>query len=176
MKFVNAQRQAQQKPRTPGFWRNQVTISEDFDDPLPLDILEAFLGVTESNPQLMTRTVLVCQNTTCAQQGSAKVLAAFQSQAPAGVTVKRSGCLGECGSGPMVLVTPEETWYCGVRDRDVPQIVSQHLEGGKAVSHKLYPKFHPTGSSLKGWLIVIGILLGILLSMLGLLASQSAYF
>jgi (2Fe-2S) ferredoxin len=172
MKAINDQK----KPRSPGFWKDQVTMSEDFEEPLPLNILEAFLGVRESAPPPMTRTVLVCQNTTCSQQGSAKVLTALQSQAPASVTVKRSGCLGECGSGPMVLVMPEETWYCCVRPQDVSRIVSQHLEDGKVVSHKLYSKFHPTGSSLKGWLIVFGILLGILLSMFGLLASQSAYF
>lgn len=172
MKAINAQK----KPRSPGFWKDQVTMSEDFEEPLPSDILEAFLGVRESAPTPMTRTVLVCQNTTCSQQGSAKVLTALQSQAPASVTVKRSGCLGECGSGPMVLVMPEETWYCCVRSQDVPGIVSQHLEGGKVLRHKLYSKFHPTGSSLKGWLIVFSILLGILLSMFGLLASQSAYF
>jgi (2Fe-2S) ferredoxin len=123
----------------------------------------------------MTHTVLVCQNTTCSQQGSAKVLAALQSQAPADVTVKRSGCLGECGSGPMVMVMPDETWYCNVHARDVPEIVSQHLKSGKVVSHKLYPKFHPTDSSAKGWFIVVGILITIVLSMFVLLASESVY-
>jgi (2Fe-2S) ferredoxin len=172
MKAVNAQK----KPRSPGFWKDQVTISEDFEDPLPPDILENFLGAKESAPLPMTRIVLVCQNTTCSQQGSAKVLAALQSQAPDGVTVKRSGCLGECGSGPMVLVMPEETWYACVRPQDVPKIVSQHLEGNQVVSHKLYSKFHPTSSAVKGWFIVIGVLMGIFLSMLGLLASQSVYF
>lgn len=103
-------------------------------------------------------------------------MAALQSQAPPEVTVKRSGCLGECGSGPMVLVTPEDTWYSNVRPKDVPTIVSQHLEGGKVVSYKLYSKFHPTDSSAKGWFIVVGILVGILLSIVGLLATESAYF
>jgi len=32
------------KPRQPGGWEGQVYISEDFDEPLPEDILAAFEG------------------------------------------------------------------------------------------------------------------------------------
>lgn len=120
-------------------------------------------------------TVLVCKNTTCSQQGSAKVLAALQARVPDNIIVKRSGCLGECGSGPMVLVTPGEIWYAHVQPQDISAIVSQHLEGGKVVSHKLYPKFHPQTTSVKGWLVVFGILLVLLLLMVGMLTSQSPY-
>ena len=61
------------------------------------------------------RQVLVCQNRTCRKQGAAKVLAAFEKLSPSEVEVVASGCLGQCGSGPMVLVVPEEVWYCAVR-------------------------------------------------------------
>jgi prevent-host-death family protein len=37
----------QKKPRSPGFWKGQVTMADDFDDPLPPEILEGFLGVSE---------------------------------------------------------------------------------------------------------------------------------
>ena len=33
-------------PRTPGGWEGQVWIADDFDDPLPPDILTAFTGET----------------------------------------------------------------------------------------------------------------------------------
>lgn len=127
----------------------------------------------------MPCTVLVCKNTTCSQQGSAKVLAAFEARSPAGVTVNRSGCLGECGNGPMVVVLPEEStqkvWYAHVQPHDVPIIVSQHLEGGKIVTQKLHAKFHPKDPSLKGWLIVFGILLMLVLAWVGILVTQSSY-
>jgi prevent-host-death family protein len=35
------------KPRSPGFWQGQVTMTEDFDEPLPSDILAGFLGINE---------------------------------------------------------------------------------------------------------------------------------
>jgi prevent-host-death family protein len=35
------------KPRSPGFWQGQVTMTEDFDEPLPSDILAGFLGIDE---------------------------------------------------------------------------------------------------------------------------------
>ena len=37
----------QKKPRSPGLWKGKVTINDDFDDPLPPDILNGFLGVDE---------------------------------------------------------------------------------------------------------------------------------
>ncbi|MGC1308111.1 MAG: (2Fe-2S) ferredoxin domain-containing protein [Phormidesmis sp.] len=129
----------------------------------------------------MPRTVLVCKNTTCSQQGSAKVLAAFDSHKPHDVTVKPSGCLGQCGSGPMVLVEPDKVWYSRVRPQDVPTIVSKHLQGGKRVTEKLYPVFHPPPQSQKGWLVVGGVLLGLAAVLFGavlfsVMASQSYYF
>ncbi len=32
------------RPRSPGFWKGQVTMANDFDDPLPPEILDNFLG------------------------------------------------------------------------------------------------------------------------------------
>ena len=52
--------------------------------------------------------ILVCQNTTCKQQGSQKVLAAFERCVPDGVAVDVSGCMGQCGNGPMVVVLAKD--------------------------------------------------------------------
>lgn len=71
---------------------------------------------------MSAKTVLICQNTTCRKAGSAKVLAAFRSIAVPDVTVVGSGCLGQCGNGPMVLVMPDQVWYRRVRPADVPLI------------------------------------------------------
>ena len=125
----------------------------------------------------MSRTVLVCQHETCPKQGAAAVLKAFKSQAPSDVVVQSVGCLGECGNGPMVLVLPEEIWYAHVAVGDVPKIVKQHLQGGKLVREKLYPKFHhPHKQSLVIWLMAVGLVLGLLGILFGLIASQTYYF
>ncbi len=123
----------------------------------------------------MHRTVLVCQHDTCSQQGAAQVLAAFQQQFSNAVTITSSGCLGQCGSGPMVLVLPEETWYCHIRPPDVPIIVEEHLNQGRIVTQKLYPKFHPTGKSVEIWLTAFGVTLVLLALLLTMLARQTYY-
>ena len=89
-----------------------------------------------------SRRVLVCQNRTCRKQGAAKVLAAFGKLSPSEVEVVASSCLGQCGSGPMVLVVSEEIWYSGVCEEEVAAIADRHLRGGKPVEAMLYRKFH----------------------------------
>lgn len=88
------------------------------------------------------RRVVVCQNRTCRKQGAAKVLAAFQKLSPSEFEVVASSCLGQCGSGPMVLVVPEEVWYSGICEEEVAAIADRHLRGGKPIEKMLYRKFH----------------------------------
>ncbi|NES05231.1 MAG: (2Fe-2S) ferredoxin domain-containing protein [Okeania sp. SIO2F4] len=73
------------------------------------------------------RLLLVCQNRTCKKQGSAKVLATFQTFDIPNITVEKSGCLGKCGSGPMVLVLPEEVWYSHVEPQNISAVMERHL-------------------------------------------------
>ena len=91
------------------------------------------------------RCVQVCQHRTCRKQGAAQVLAAFTALPVPDVTVKASGCLGQCGNGPMVLVLPDMVWYCGLRPNEVPLVVEQHLLGGQSVKRMLYHRFHTQG-------------------------------
>jgi (2Fe-2S) ferredoxin len=89
------------------------------------------------------RCVRVCQNRTCKKQGAAKVLGAFTALPVPGVTVTASGCLGQCGNGPMVLVLPDMVWYSGVQASEVPLLVKQHLLSDQRVQQMLYYRFHP---------------------------------
>jgi (2Fe-2S) ferredoxin len=89
-----------------------------------------------------SKQVLVCQSRSCRKQGAAKVLAALENLQVTEVTVMKSGCLGQCGSGPIVLVMPEQTWYSGVQASEVPMVVEGHLRGGLPVQSMLYPKYH----------------------------------
>ena len=89
------------------------------------------------------RQVIVCQNRTCRKQGALAVLAAFQKSSVTGVTVIGSSCLGQCGNGPIVLVTPDQTWYSGDHAEEVPAVVERHLKEGRPVVPMLYPKYHP---------------------------------
>ena len=90
----------------------------------------------------MSRQVLVCQNRTCLKQGAAKILAALEDATVPDTVIKKSGCLGQCGNGPMVLVLPEETWYSRVQLSGVKAIAERHLRQGQPVRGMLYRKFH----------------------------------
>lgn len=54
------------------------------------------------------------------------------------VRVNHSGCVDQCGYGPIVVVYPEGVWYAGVRREDVAEIVREHLIGGRPVERLRY--------------------------------------
>jgi (2Fe-2S) ferredoxin len=91
---------------------------------------------------MSVRCVRVCQNRTCNKQGAKSVFAAFQALPVNDVTVTGSGCLGQCGNGPMVLILPDLVWYCGVQASEVALVVKNHLLENKIVTSMLYSKFH----------------------------------
>ncbi|WP_413162972.1 (2Fe-2S) ferredoxin domain-containing protein [Capilliphycus salinus ALCB114379] len=91
--------------------------------------------------RLSSKKVLVCQNRTCRKQGSVQVLAAFKAESILDVTIEATGCLGQCGNGPMVIILPEEIWYDRVQPDEVPTIIEYHLYGGEPVKALLYAKF-----------------------------------
>ncbi len=73
----------------------------------------------------------VCMGTGCLSQHSDKIKDAL-TKAAAGsdkkVFVRRTGCMGLCAAGPLVLVDPEETLYQHVQAENAEQIVN-HLGG-----------------------------------------------
>lgn len=54
------------------------------------------------------------------------------------VRVNQSGCLDQCGHGPMVVVYPEAVWYAAVQPEDAEEIVREHLIGGRPVERLRY--------------------------------------
>ncbi|BAU42022.1 MULTISPECIES: (2Fe-2S) ferredoxin domain-containing protein [Cyanophyceae] len=84
----------------------------------------------------MPYQVLVCQSNACRKAKAQQVLAAFRAaslEGIEGVEVVASGCLGQCGNGPMVLVLPDEVWYWRVLPEEVGAIAHQHLQLGQPV-------------------------------------------
>jgi len=54
------------------------------------------------------------------------------------VRINHSGCLDQCGHGPMMVVYPDNVWYWGLHPDDVDEIVREHLVAGRPVEHLIY--------------------------------------
>jgi NADH-quinone oxidoreductase subunit F len=81
------------------------------------------------------REVLVCGGGACVSCQSRTVSDALSTAlTDAGleteVRVVDVGCMGLCGDGPLVLVSPDGVYYRNVADGDAERIVREHLVGG----------------------------------------------
>lgn len=97
----------------------------------------------------LTHHVFVCTGKSCAAAGSAEVKEAFtrellrrgmlfgkasKGKNPQGsVVLTDCASVGFCAVGAAVLVYPEGVWYAQVRASDVPEIVEEHIVGGRVV-------------------------------------------
>lgn len=84
--------------------------------------------------------VLVCKGGDCKKRGSGPVRKVLKDELRAAgmnreVRVDAVGCLGLCKHGPNVIVYPSGTWYVGIDEADVPEVVSSHLRDGEPVPH-----------------------------------------
>ncbi len=88
--------------------------------------------------------VFVCTSgKTCPGEGACEILDAFRAEISARglkkeIRINKSGCLDQCGNGPMAVVYPEAVWYAHLKREDVAEIVEKHLIGGVAVERCLY--------------------------------------
>jgi NADH:ubiquinone oxidoreductase subunit F (NADH-binding)/(2Fe-2S) ferredoxin len=87
--------------------------------------------------------VLVCAGTGCVSCGSFELGAAIEGEITkrglAGeVQVVRTGCQGFCAEGPVLIVQPDEVFYCGLKKADVPALVEEHLLKGRPVKKLMY--------------------------------------
>ena len=82
--------------------------------------------------------VAVCTNQTCAADGAPAVLErlrqAERDSEACDAHITRSSCLGRCGEGPIVAVSPDGVWYGDVDADDADRIVSSHLDRDRIVS------------------------------------------
>ena len=80
-------------------------------------------------------TCLVCTNIDCSSRGSPAILDEIKSKLEAAgspVNVKSYLCFGACQDGPNIVLYPEGTWYMGVKQGDVDDVVG-HIQGGPPV-------------------------------------------
>ena len=90
----------------------------------------------------MIRKVLVCQYRTCTKDGASAVLQVFQRQQIENVVIEACGCLGLCGSGPMVLLLPDNIYYWQITPQKAQKIIETHLLENMPIASFMHPRLH----------------------------------
>jgi (2Fe-2S) ferredoxin len=109
-------------------------------------------------PPPYVRHVFVCLNERsaedprgcCLARGGAAVRDAFKSQLHARnlartIRTNTAGCLDACAHGVAVVVYPDAIWYGGVGVEDVPEIIEEHLIGGRPVERLVFARGSDAG-------------------------------
>ncbi len=65
------------------------------------------------------------------------------------IRINHSGCMDQCGHGPMVVVYPENVWYHQVKVEDADVIFREHLVGGRPVERLRYFPVRPGANKLR---------------------------
>ena len=81
------------------------------------------------------------ENEQCCNQHGAEVLREHAKQrikqlglsGEGRVRINNAGCLDRCQEGPVLVVYPEEIWYTYVDQKDIDEIIDEHLLNGRVV-------------------------------------------
>ncbi|MFL0267704.1 NADH-quinone oxidoreductase subunit NuoF [Candidatus Clostridium radicumherbarum] len=87
---------------------------------------------------LFRAQILVCSGSGCALEGSMDIVNQIKIELKKNrieneVEVIRTGCLGLCELGPIIIVYPDGTFYSKVTSSDIKELVEEHLVKGKVV-------------------------------------------
>ncbi|QIN77787.1 hypothetical protein GBA65_03830 [Rubrobacter marinus] len=107
---------------------------------------EGAVAVVDARPAAKVRDyeshVLICTGGDCKKRGAKDVRKTLKGELRASgllgeVRTDAVGCLGLCKHGPNAVVydgaETKGTWYLGLREKDVPEVVEEHLANGTPV-------------------------------------------
>ena len=88
-------------------------------------------------------TVIICRGTGCESSNSEHLHRRLEDEVELQgladrVQVKKTGCHGFCEQGPIIVIEPENVFYCQVKESDIKEIVEAHLVRGKPVERLFY--------------------------------------
>lgn len=88
-------------------------------------------------------TVIISSGTCGQACGSLKVVESFKKELKKqklenNIKLRVTGCHGFCGQEPLMVIEPENTFYCKIKPEDIPEIVLESLENGKIIERLLY--------------------------------------
>ncbi|MBI2204132.1 MAG: (2Fe-2S) ferredoxin domain-containing protein [Candidatus Rokubacteria bacterium] len=94
--------------------------------------------------QYRTHVFVCTSGETCPSQGDVEKYVKYlrgevvKAKLQADVRINKAGCFSQCGHGPMFVVYPDNVWYGGVQESDLPEIFASHIVGGRPVERLVY--------------------------------------
>ncbi len=82
------------------------------------------------------KEILICAGTGCLSAGAEEIEErlmdelwehGLEDRYPVKRVIKKTGCMGPCNKGPMMIIQPENTFYGNLEPSDVETIVEEHL-------------------------------------------------
>ena len=49
------------------------------------------------------------------------------------IRINAAGCMNRCDEGPVIVIYPEGTWYTYMDEKDLDEIIGEHLTHGRVV-------------------------------------------
>ncbi len=88
-------------------------------------------------------TIVICGGTGCQASRSADVIEAIRASLDTHglsdtIALKTTGCHGFCEQGPLVVIEPENLFYCHVSTDDVEDIITKTIKNNEIIPHLLY--------------------------------------
>lgn len=92
---------------------------------------------------MVKRRILICAGTGCVSSGANKVVVKLNEKIEEkglrdDVQVTITGCHGFCEQGPLIIIEPEDLFYCRIEESDVDEIVDETLINGKVIERLLF--------------------------------------
>ncbi|MBM7624353.1 NADH-quinone oxidoreductase subunit NuoF [Sporohalobacter salinus] len=105
--------------------------------------LEKLQEEFQENLKAAEKRILICGGTGCVSSGSRDVQDVLKEELANNnledeFGIVETGCHGFCEKGPIVIIYPEEIFYCEVSVEDVKKIVQKQLLKGEVVEELLY--------------------------------------
>jgi NADH:ubiquinone oxidoreductase subunit F (NADH-binding)/(2Fe-2S) ferredoxin len=95
------------------------------------------------NRKILKRTILVCRGTGCNSLNAGPLHDKLNTLIKIYnlidiINVKLTGCHGFCQVGPTLIIEPDHILYVHLTEKDVPEIIEQHIINNKIVERLLY--------------------------------------
>ena len=87
--------------------------------------------------------LMLCAGTGCVSNHAFEVREALEKEIKKRdldmeVRVVITGCDGFCAEGPILIVQPDDIFYCRLTVKDIPHLVEEHFLKGRPVQRLMY--------------------------------------